>query len=468
VTYKKTGVIVSFFLEVQMTTLPHPILTILQPFATIFRQERVFRKALTLLIGCILCIGGVTVCAALRAIGLNTDKTYSRFHRLLNHDYWNMMLASKILLQMIVKAFPQKILTFAVDDTIERRRGKKIKAKGIFKDPIGTGTGKHITCSGLRWVPIMILLRVPFMRRTVALPFMVPLSLSERTAAKIGRRHKSPQRIAEQVCFLLRRWFPEQMISLVADAGYTTTGLFRTCQKLNIQLVTRARSNLRLYKRAPARTGKRGRPRIKGERLPPLKELRDGSDLEWTQATVEGYSSSIDMRLVATLDCLWDSIEAGCIEVRLVFVKTPGDNPEDPVFCLITSAPLLSTEQIVGFYSMRWSQEVTHREVREHLGMETQRQWSDLAIERSTPLIFGLYSLIFLCIHQFYGEEGVCPAQVAWYHKKEPAFGDLLNAIRELIREHQLFEIWAYHSVLKNIQCPKELLAIFRGIGMAA
>lgn len=451
-----------------MTTLPDEILAVLQPFASVFPQERIFRKATTLLIGCILCIGGVTVCAALRALGLGGDKAYSRFHRLLNRNRWDMLEASHILLQSIVKAFCPSILIFSIDDTIERRRGKKIKAKGIFKDPVGTGNGKNVTCSGLRWVSVTILVQVPFMKRTISLPFMTLLSPSEQTATKIGCRHKSPQRIAEQVCHLLRRWFPNRMLVLVADSGYTTTGLFRACQKLNIQLVTRAKSNLRFCHLAPPRTGKRGRPRTKGDRLPPLKELRQSVDIKWTQALVESYGGVKEMRLMATLDCLWDSVEGGIIKIRLVFVKALEDGPEAPVFCLITSAPLLSAEQIASVYGMRWSQEVTHREVREHLGVETQRQWSDLAIQRTTPLLFGVYSLIFLFVHQLYGKEGVTSAQTAWYQKKEPAFSDLLTSIRGIIREHQLSEIWASHHILKNIHCPSELLAIFQGIGMAA
>lgn len=418
--------------------------------------------------GGVLCTGGVTICAALRALGLVTDRAYSRFHRLLNRDRWNMLLASKTLLLMIIKAFPSSILTFSVDDTIERRRGRKIKAKGIFKDPVGTGSGKSVTCSGLRWIPIMILVRVPFMKRTVALPFLTILSLSERTSARIGRRHKSPQRIAEQVCHLLRRWFPEHDIVFVADAGYATTGLFRVCQKLKISLISRAKSNFRFCRMAPPRTGKKGRPRLKGERLSPLKELRDNGDLKWNRVIVESYGGTHETRLVATVDCLWDSVERGRVEVRLVFVKTLEDNPNAPLFCLITGAPLLSEEQIVETYAMRWSQEVTHREAREYLGVEAQRQWSDLAIERSTPLLFGIYSLTFLLGHQLYEQDSVSLSQTSWYRKEEPAFSDLLNAVRALIREHQLFQVWARHPVLRNIQCPNELLSILERIGMAA
>jgi hypothetical protein len=156
-----------------------------------------------------------------------------------------MFLASRILFKLLVETFCKTALTFSIDDTIERRRGKKIKAKGIFKDPLGTGSGKTVTCSGLRWVPIMILVRVPFMTRTVALPFMVILSPSEKTSKKMSDRHKSPQRLAEQVCYVLRRWLPDHLIVLVTDAGYTTKGLFRACKRLNIQLIARAKSNLR-------------------------------------------------------------------------------------------------------------------------------------------------------------------------------------------------------------------------------
>jgi len=379
-----------------------------------------------------------------------------------------MLLGSKILLQMIVKAFPSMILTFSVDDTIERRRGKKIRAKGIFKDPLGTGSGKHVTCSGLRWTPVMLLVRVPFMKRTVALPFLTILSHSERTSAKLNRRHKSPQRSAEQICYLLRRWFPKHTLVFVADAGYATTGLFRSCRKLQINLVTRAKSNLRFFRLAPPRTGKKGRPCTKGERLPSLKELRNSEARNWTEVVVESYGGSQTTRFIATFDCLWAPVEGERSEVRLLFVRKPHDGSDTPVFCLITQARDLSPEQIVGTYTMRWSQEVTHREAREHLGVETQRQWSDLAIERSTPLLFGIYSLVFLLGHQLHERGDISLPQTSWYKKEEPAFSDLLNAVRVMVREHQLLQVWSRHPILRNIQCPNELFSILEGFGMAA
>jgi hypothetical protein len=452
-----------------MPTLPHAILSVLMPFAIIFQQSRIFQKAVTLFIGTLLCLGGVTVCAALRALGMNTDRAYGRFHRLLNRDRWNMLLASKILLNQLLDAFTANIITFAIDDTIERRRGKKIKAKGFFKDPLGTGANKIITCSGLRWVPIMLLVKMPFMKRTVALPFMVVLSPSEKTCRKINRRHKSPQRIAEQVCCLLRRWLPCRQLVLVTDAGYATRGLFRICQKLKIQLVTRARANGRFFSLPPQRTGKRGRPSIKGERLPSLQAMKNDPNRQWAMMETEGYGKKQRICWVSATECCWAPSEGGgVICVRLVFVKDSQDGDRAPVFCLITSAPELSLEVIVSTYTDRWSQEVTHRDVREYLGMETQRQWSDLSIARSTPLLFACYSLVFLITHHLCQDTSIEIAQAAWYQKEEPAFSDLMTSVRRTIREHQLNQIWGKHPILQNIPCPREFLRIFEEVGMAA
>lgn len=450
-----------------MTTLPSDILSVLSPFAPVFKQKRVFQKAIILFIGTLLCTTGVTVCGALRAFGLNNLTNFSRFHRLLNRDHWNMLKGSRILLDLIIKAFAATELIFAFDDTIERRRGKKIKLKGFFKDPLGTGSQKTVTCSGLRWMPVMLLVKVPFMKRTVALPFLVVLSPSEATSKKIGKRHKSPQRQAEQVCQLLRRWYPNRPLRVVADAGYATQGLMRICKKLKIQFVTRARSNTRFFELAPPRTGKKGRPRTKGERLPSLKELRNSNEVQWSEVVVLGYGGRSTVYLTVSLDCLWAPAAGGSpIPVRITLVKDPQGMEDDPVFCLISSDSQLQEKDVVEGYTMRWSQEVTHRETREYLGMETQRQWSDLAIERSTPLLFAAYSLVFLITHQL--NLSISPMQAAWYQKQELSFGDLLLSIKKLVREHQLSQLCLSNPILKNISCYKELLNILEGIGIAA
>ena len=139
------------------------------------------------MMGALLCRSGVTVCAALRAVGLRSEKHFSRYHRLLNRDCWKMLLGAKMLLLMLLRLFnPNGVITFALDDTIERRRGCRIRAKGRFKDPIqSSSTGKIVVCSGLRWMPIMLLTSVPFIGRTVALPFLTILTSSETIKTKV-------------------------------------------------------------------------------------------------------------------------------------------------------------------------------------------------------------------------------------------------------------------------------------------
>jgi hypothetical protein len=149
-------------------TLPSSILSILLPFSTMFLLSKTFTKALVLMTGALLCKGGVTVCAALRMVSLASEKQFGKYHRLLSTDRCDLMMGAKILLNNLLNTFhPQGPITFAIDDTLERRRGKKIQAKGRFKDPIHSSGGKVVISSGLRWMPVMLLTPIPFLKREV-------------------------------------------------------------------------------------------------------------------------------------------------------------------------------------------------------------------------------------------------------------------------------------------------------------
>lgn len=97
---------------------------------------------------------------------------------------------------------------------------------------------------------------------------------------------------------------------------------------------------------------------------------------------------------------------------------------------LVTNEPELTAEQIIDYFIRRWQIEVTFAEVRAHLGVETQRQWSDLAIERTTPALFGLFSVTTLCAHELLGREPAPVRRAAWYAKPEATFSDILALVR--------------------------------------
>ena len=203
-----------------MRSLPCAVRSVLAPFAPLF-SARVFRHAVLLAIGTLLVPGRRTVTAALRALGQDTSATFQNYHRVLSRARWSAHRAGQILLQQLVGTFaPEGPLVFALDDTIERRWGKRIKARGIYRDPVRSSHGHFVKTSGLRWLSLMLLAPVPWAGRVWALPFLTALCPSERYARQSGRRHKTLLDWARQMVFQLRRWLPDREIILVGDNAY--------------------------------------------------------------------------------------------------------------------------------------------------------------------------------------------------------------------------------------------------------
>lgn len=418
-----------------MPILPSQILTVLLPFAKMFALSKTFSKGLFLMMGALLCRGGVTVCGALRALFHSSEECFGRYHKFLSRDRYDLMQGGKILLDTLIETFcPDGPITIALDDTLERRRGKKIKAKGRFKDPVDSSAGKIVTSYGLRWMPVMLLTPIPFIKRMVALPFLTVLTKSEKRCKEHNERHKSPQKLAGQVVSLLRRWLPSRQLRLVVDAGYACSELVRQCIKHDVTLATRLRVNARLFELPPPSTGRRGRPRTKGKRLGRIPEVASG--LSWATKTIRGYKGVEIVREVGERSCLWAPAGQGDpIHIRIVFSKDP-EEPKENIFALMTTDFDIPAEEVVEMYIARWSQEVTHREAREYCGVETQRQWSDLAIARTTPLLFGLYSLVFLMANAIHQVASIEPASASWYQKEGLTFSDLLRTVRGVIQRH--------------------------------
>ncbi len=276
-----------------MRTLQTTMIRVLAPFAPLF-SERVFRHVQVLLAGTILAPGKRTVSSALRAMGLGQQKCFHRYHRVLSHASWSSVKASRILLRSLVEVFVPEgdPLVVGIDETLERRYGKKIAAKGIYRDPVRSTHENFVKSSGLRWVCVMLLVEVPWASRVWALPFLSALAPSERYAAKRGRRHKKITEWAWQSLLLLRRWYPQREIVAVADRAYASLKLLSRCRSLSkpVTFITRLRLDAALYEPAPPRhPGQRGRPRLKGERLPNLSEVADDPRTLWKLTTITNW-----------------------------------------------------------------------------------------------------------------------------------------------------------------------------------
>ncbi len=275
-----------------MRTLPATMLQLLASFAPLF-SARVFEHVGVLLAGAILAPGKRTVASALRAMGLDQDKRFCRYHRVLSRAVWSGREASRILLGLLVEAFvPNGPLVVGIDETLERRRGKKITAKGVYRDPVRSSRSQVVKTTGLRWVCVTLLAEVPWARRVWALPFLSALAPSERYATEQGIRHKPITELAGQLLLLVRRWQPGREIIAVGDGGYACLKLLDRCRTLKepITFIARLRLDAGLYEPAPPRKPhQKGRTPLKGARLPNLSTVAEDPDTDWEQVTISDW-----------------------------------------------------------------------------------------------------------------------------------------------------------------------------------
>ena len=272
-----------------MLTLPLELANLIVAFAPLFSQP-VFQHAQVLLVGSILAPGKRTVTSALRVCGLSTDANFQNYHRVLNRAVWSSLAANRILLSLLVSAFaPDGVLVMGIDDTIERRRGDQIKAKGIYRDPVRSSRSHLVKASGLRWLSVMLLVEIPWAGRRWALPFLTALCPSERYYKECGRTHQKLTGRARQMLLTVKRWLPSREIVVVGDSSFAALELLDAVREA-VTVVTRLRLDAALYEPAPERQpGQTGRPRKKGARLPTLKHMLSDAQTVWQRVTVAGW-----------------------------------------------------------------------------------------------------------------------------------------------------------------------------------
>ena len=164
-----------------------------------------------LVVGAMLAPGQRTVAAILRVMGLSEERQFQNYHRVLNRARWSSRAAqSRSCCWALVRVFvaADAPIVIGLDDTIERRWGAKIAARGIYRDPVRSSKGHFVKASGLRWISVQLLARMPWAERVWGLPFLTVLAPSERYAQERKRRHKTLSDWARQIIKQLRRWLP--------------------------------------------------------------------------------------------------------------------------------------------------------------------------------------------------------------------------------------------------------------------
>src|SRR4051794_37802999 len=337
-----------------------------------------------------------------------------------------------------------------VDDSIERRRGGKIRDKGLYRDPVRSSRGFFVKVEGLRWLSFQVLAKPGFARRTWGLPFLTLLCPSERADAKRQRPHRTVPEKAMSGLRLIARWLPHQRLVMVGDGAFASLTVFQTL-KDRVACVARCRMDARFFNPPPRKDGQKGRSRVLGTRqlTPKTRAVRTAT--KWTRMSIAGWRAkdgATDRQVdVAIGTALWNS-HGITLPVRWVLTRDPAGRAETRVF--VCSDPQRTAAEILTWYAMRWAVEVTFAETRRHLGIETQRQWSDLAIQRTTPLLLGLFSLVTLWAGELAARTGKLPVLgAAWYKNPDPTFSDCLAAVRR--------SLWAEEAVrpiLWRDDCP--------------
>lgn len=444
-----------------MFTIPEPLAAILSCFSCVFSQ-RIWQRAQLLLIGAILCPGRRTVSAILRVMGLAEARSFSSYHRVLSRAVWSAREAARPLLMHLIGTFrPTGALVLGLDDTLERRKGKRIKATGLYRDAVRSSDSQVVKVSGLRWLSLMLLVDIPWAQRVWALPFLTVLAPSERYHQTQGRRHKTLTDWARQMLKQVRRWLPERSLVIVGDGAFAVLELLAAARQLAqpVYWVTRLRLDAALYEPAPPREAhQQGRPRVKGKRLPNLSAILQDAQTPWqTLDLFPWYGHRQQTVQLTSGTAVWYHSGKPVVPLRWVLVRDPKGLFDSQAF-LCTDVDAAPT-QILLWFRQRWQVEVTFAELRAHLGVETQRQWSDLAVLRTTPALFGLFSLVTLLAHYLQKQQPLVLPHTAWYAKTLPTFVDALALVRRSLWSARLFDLSSGNPTLEKV--PPELLELW-------
>ena len=445
-----------------MFNLPEEFSRLISVFSPLF-SKKVFEHASQLMLGALLTKGKRTVCGVLRSLGLSEEQKFHKYHRVLSQAKWSALSCAQALLKLLLGHFGHSnALVFGIDETIERRWGPKIKARGIYRDAVRSSKGHFVKCSGLRWISVMLLTELKWTNRLWALPFLTVLAPSKRFHDKQGLKHKKVSDWSRQICLTIKRWLPNHQLLFIGDGAYAVMELLAATMN-EVTWIVRFRLDAALFDFPPPyQKGQMGRPPIKGKKQPALSKRLLDSNTIWRQVRFsQWYNQKNKLMLVTSGTAIWYRAGKPAVPIKWVIVRDP-DDKMDPFVIACTDLEL-SSIQIVEHYLKRWNVEVTFEEVRAQLGVETQRQWSDLSIARTTPALMALFSIATIWADWLKSQNQLTVFQTAWYEKPYPTFSDAVASIRYRIWQDQL----SLQST-KNQHCKESPTILFNHLAFMA
>jgi hypothetical protein len=396
-------------------TLPASWRVLLETFRPAFRRSSTFALFELLATGLVARAARRTVVGMLAGAGMAAVVSFHACCRFFSAHAWDadrlgLALARLIVTRLLDADAPIEVV---VDDTLFRRWGRRVF--GAYWTHDGSAQDPNALGRGNRWIIVGIVVELPFRSHPVCLPVLFRLWR--------GKGTPSPVWLAGEMISVLRQQFPERTIHGVGDAAYHGKVLLVE----NTTFTTRLPVNAVLYAPAPPRTGKRGRPRLKGQRLGIPAELATTAD--WRRVTVSryGHRDTVD---AAETAALWYGA-FGTQPGRVVLVRDPGS---DKILALFTTDRRNGVERVVARYAHRWPIETAIAAGKQLLGIGQARNRLRRAVERTVPFEFIVYSLVIIwyALHGHHRDDLDARRHAQpWYrHKDDIAFEDMLAKLR--------------------------------------
>jgi DDE superfamily endonuclease len=392
-----------------------------------------FQRVVILIVGAVLAQRRRTVTAMLDVLGPLAGGHFSDFHRVLSCRVWSCWPLAKVLAGLVLRWVPaDQPVILAVDDTAVSRNGRHVFGQGKHLDAVRSTHRFKAWLWGHKWVVLAVNIKFRFATRAWALPVLCALYRTVELDRQDNRRHRTPTRLGMQLAAALIHWFPERKFILVGDGGYASHQLAKFCHRhrRHLTLVSRCHADARLYDPPPARRkNKGGRPRLRGrKRQSPSKAA---ARIKPRRFTVGWYGGQTRRVQLISDSGLWYKAGSGAaVPIRWAFVHDVTGTHRDEY--LYSTDPTLKPDQIVSYFTSRWSIEVTFQELRAHLGLTTLRNWCRHSVLRTTPCLMGLFSLLCLSFARLDGRKTVRPQTKPWHHRSECTFSDAITHIRRL------------------------------------
>jgi hypothetical protein len=420
---------------------------LLQSFSACFTAPS-FESFVVLMSGWVLNLRRHTVTGTIRAVGGVGLKHISSFHRFFSSGRWNTDEVGLTLARLIISTLVDKHapIVLIVDDTLGRHTGKHIAAASMHRDPLLSTAARPFFHWGHVWVVLAI--EIELFDRRWALPVLLRLHRSRKRCATDGRPYRKITEEARSLMLLLASQYPDREFRLVADAAYTNRALIRN-RPCNVTVFGRGRLDAALWAPAPKRSkAQRGRPRVRGKRLPSPEKRARCKTVRWKRVDIEAYGKKARVR-VLVIDALW-YYAAHSEVMRLVVVRGfPGHERDDVFVCTDTS---ISPREVIETYARRWALEVTFHEAKGKLGFEDPQNRTTRAVERTAPMALLAYSLVVL----WYARVGhrtrfAKTTTMPWYtHKPAVTFTDMLATIRRASWAERLLDPGATAANLRK------------------